>query len=232
MFYLFIVSNIMNTPIFVVYHIYPHFHWKEHVQDKFNRINKYELSKKIFQMYCVVVKPTSEDIEWLQKECIKNNLDKKIKIFQTKENNFEHESIKLVKEIGDNNDGFTLYFHTKGCSKKVNDFRKNWDETMTFTVINNWEQCFEKLKFYNCVGPYFRKTPGLKQFHFSGNFWWAKNNYIKTLSKIEEPNKNRYYYEFWIGEKKHLKEINAFCPITFLSNYKLGDIDDHKRINF
>lgn len=222
----------MNTPIFIVYHIYPHFHWKEHVKNKFSRITKYKLFEKVLEMYCVVVKPKNEDIEWLQKECIKNNLDKKIKILQTEKNNFEHESIKLVKEIGDNNDGFTLYFHTKGCGRIINDFKKNWDEAMTCAVINNWDKCLEKLKFYNCVGLYFRKTPELKQFHFSGNFWWARNNYIKTLPKIENPNKNRFYYEFWIGEKKSLEEMNAFCPLLFLNNNKLGDNNACKKINF
>lgn len=222
----------MNTPIFIVYHIYPHFHWKEHVQDKFSRINKYQLSKEIFEMYCVVVSPKNEDIEWLQKECIKNNLNNKIKIIQTQKNNFEHESIKLVKEIGDNNNGFTLYFHTKGCGKEIKDHRENWDSQMAYTVINNWRICLKKLKFYNCVGLYIREQAHTKKIHFSGNFWWAKNDYIKTLSKIENVNKDRFYYEFWIAENKSLINMNPFCPLGFLDKEQFLNNKTYKNIDF
>jgi hypothetical protein len=221
----------MNTPIFIVYHIYPHNSWKEHVQDKFNKINKYKLFEKILEMHCVIVKPKNEDIEWLQKECLKNNLNKKIKILKTEENNFEHESIKLVKEIGDNNDGFILYFHTKGSSKEKLGTRKEWDTTMSYTVIEKWENCLKVLETHNCVGSYLRGVNFKKTLHFSGNFWWARCDYIKKLPIIEKPNLDRYYYEFWIGLINNTEEMKPFCPHEYSQKERYKNVETTKFID-
>ena len=50
---------------------------------------------------------------------------------------------------------------------------------MEYYLIKNFKFCLEKLNDYDIVGVgYMTKIIGP---HFSGNFWWSKGSYYKTL---------------------------------------------------
>lgn len=220
--------------LFAVYHIYPHLYWKKHVENKLNRIKKYNLFLNNLKLYCVIIQPKKEDLEWLNETCKKYNED--IKILQVNENYVEHESIKLVKKIGDENDGFTLYFHTKGCANNAS-LKKSvlsWDELMSYITIDRWNDCIKKLENYNCIGANF--IMGAMPKHFSGNFWWARNDYIKKLQRVDHPNTWRFHYEFWIGYVNSLEDMNPFCPYRspFSFDNYANEVQEHwyKDINF
>lgn len=188
-----------------VYHIYPKTYWQEHVCNKFLRMQESGLFEAGVKLYITIIQPTSEDMNWLKESC--NEFSDDIKIFPSEENFVEYEAIKLVKELGDSIDGYTMYFHTKGCSRNAHRDQRiiDWDEMMSYFIIDNWKKCVEKLNQYTCVGCNFSGT-GAR--HFSGNFWWANNNYIKQLPEpIKDP--FRWAYEFWIGNSQYL---NPFCP--------------------
>lgn len=134
-----------------------------------------------------------------------------------------------------------LYLHSKGAFRN-NKNVQDWTEYLTYFNIERWKCIIEYLKKYDVVGVNLRKnSPLMNQqllkvgipskelglCHFSGNFWWAKSDYIKKLPKpdslfngdysnIRKMRKvYRYMAEAWIGIGKHeenLKEVfNSNC---------------------
>jgi hypothetical protein len=99
------------------------------------------------------------------------------------------------------------YIHSKGVtslSKQVN----RWRKVLEYGVIERWRDNIDALNAkYDVSGICW----DLFGNHFSGNFWWAKSSYIKTLPKpvIEKWSKqiipinshwsSRFRYEGWIG---------------------------------
>ena len=91
---------------------------------------------------------------------------------------------KIPKYITDE-DRF-LYLHTKGVSEKhANTQNIYWWRTwMEYNLIQRFNYCLEMLNTYDIVGVgYTTKMIGP---HFSGNFWWSKGSYFKTLAKNED----------------------------------------------
>ena len=91
---------------------------------------------------------------------------------------------KDKQKFGDSD--YILYIHTKGASR-IND-----DEFYNYKCIEDWRhymnyfniekvksvfKIFEKTE-YNTSGCHFMPNRP----HYSGNFWWAKSTYIKTIN--------------------------------------------------
>jgi hypothetical protein len=113
-------------------------------------------------------------------------------------------------------ESYVLYLHHKGASKVGNKKEGNiadWRNLMLYFTVSNWKECISKLEEgYDTVGVNWNSqnvTP-----HYSGNFWWARSSYIKTLPTIIRPKDNNYCHqfnfknvhyrleaEFWIGIK-------------------------------
>lgn len=75
-----------------------------------------------------------------------------------------------------------FYLHTKGISHFGNKNEQpviDWINLMLYWNIEHWKLAVEKLKIYDTYGCNYCGT-GKK--HYSGNFWWSKNNYIRKLS--------------------------------------------------
>ena len=65
------------------------------------------------------------------------------------------------------------------------------------------------------------------------NYFWVNSEYVKNFCKSPEINKNRFVWEFWIGNKNCSKDkVNTFSPIKIdppITNedYRLT----HKQVN-
>jgi hypothetical protein len=91
-----------------------------------------------------------------------------------------------------------LYLHTKGVSHTHPVMKRNidaWVRYLDLYVINKWKECIDGLKNNDVAGGcYIPDTP-----HFSGNFWWANSDYLKTLPKLSKFNIDKLNRgEFWI----------------------------------
>ena len=91
-----------------------------------------------------------------------------------------------------------LYLHSKGVTRSGNQAVIHWRQLMTFFLIRLWEYCTRFLCDWNveAVGTLFLDLP---RPHFSGNFWWTTDHYLRLLpSKIgpsyDDP-------EMWIAKK-------------------------------
>jgi predicted O-methyltransferase YrrM len=123
----------------------------------------------------------------------------KIKVINLSKN-FPNEGLTtnyLRKFAIENPNGNTLYLHSKGITKRPEEIENvnAWVDYMEYFLIEKWGNCIEILKNKNTVGTEM-KTPPVAKYHYCGNFWWAKNNY---LSKLPECDITDYYApENWV----------------------------------
>lgn len=75
-----------------------------------------------------------------------------------------------------------LYLHSKGVNG--NPFAKSWRDYMEYFCIEKWKDCVAGLGTeYDTCGVNLRHPvhETTENAHYSGNFWWATSDYIKTL---------------------------------------------------
>jgi hypothetical protein len=96
-----------------------------------------------------------------------------------------------TEKFGDSD--YILYIHTKGASKQKDNRYENiisWRHLMNYfniEKVKNVFKLFEKTEF-NTYGVI------LKGHFYSGNFWWAKGSYLKTIN-LENIKLNRFAAE-------------------------------------
>ena len=106
---------------------------------------------------------------------------------------FEVPTINKLRSFSISNKGFNiLYLHTKGITRTEIEI-DDWIDMMLYFLIN--ENAINQLKNKITVGCNYIND-GFPP-HWSGNFWWAKSNYLATLpecgSKYQDP-------EFWLHQ--------------------------------
>ena len=108
---------------------------------------------------------------------------------------YETISVNKLHEDALSEDFYALYIHSKGV--RYNGTRPNvidWVNFLTYFNIYKHKECIELLKnTCECVGVNLVAVPTV---HYSGNFWWSKSSYIKTLKPCYYDNYNAP--EFWI----------------------------------
>jgi GR25 family glycosyltransferase involved in LPS biosynthesis/SAM-dependent methyltransferase len=126
---------------------------------------------------------------------------------------FENPTINFMKKFSEKNDNSNiLYIHTKGVRFDPNDSKENdWIDYMLYFLLEQNKLCISILNngydtvgcnynmdidktVYRCIGDDPHKNPP----HYSGNFWWANTNYIKTLPLLSIENPDRMAPEFWV----------------------------------
>jgi hypothetical protein len=139
--------------------------------------------------------------------------------------NGEFYSLTQLKEFADTVKENTriLYCHLRGVTSPNNEHIDTWRKYLTHWNIDKFSESLELLKEYDAVGvDLITKDRWPFADHFSGNFWWANSDYIKTLPSIQEisdPNSEqkatlRHNGEFWIGmregklKSKHDSEVD------------------------
>jgi len=118
---------------------------------------------------------------------------------------------KDAQKFGDSD--YILYIHTKGASKQ-NDYRYqniiSWRHLMNYfniQKVKNVFKLFEKTDF-NTYGVLFKEN------FYSGNFWWAKGSYLKTIN-LENKKLNRFAAELqYIQNGENWKPYSAYNTET------------------
>ena len=108
--------------------------------------------------------------------------------FSTETTLYENKTLNVLHTFCQLNPNIdVLYLHTKVISYKENTIVKNWVNLMLCFLL-------KKNTFDTDVnGCNYQELP---KKHFSGNFWWAKSNYISTLNKITTTDKLNA--KFWL----------------------------------
>ena len=127
-------------------------------------------------------------------------------------NEYEFATHQLIEdEINNINENIkVLYFSGLGVTGNT-EFKKSWRAYLTYFVITRFEECLKSLDDgYDVCGVDWRTNPLP---HYSGTFWWANSNYLKTLPKVQTLNKPdsprvlqlRHNAEMYIGMNPNVK---------------------------
>ncbi len=113
---------------------------------------------------------------------------------------YEFPTLKLIKNFSQNVDAKILYLHSKGVSKfgqVEKPYVEDWRNYLEYFVIERYQNCLEALETVSVCGANWALAPLP---HFSGNFWWARSDYIRTLP---EPvwREQRIAAELWLGTR-------------------------------
>lgn len=124
----------------------------------------------------------------------------------------------------ENPETYILYLHTKGVGKDINPAIEDWVAYMTYFLIEKWSVCVNQLDSNKSVGVDLRPEFHL---HYSGNFWWARADYLCRLpdpyefcdlSKYPNAiNSKRHAAEFWLCSDGtpvgHVNLWSSFIPV-------------------
>jgi len=178
-------------------HVYYHIYAIDGVESIINE--QLNLIKKHFDFpYILNVGISIAD----ENKSISNILDilDKSKIRDIRAKGHEFTTLELIEKDKENfgDSDYILYIHTKGASKQLD---KQYDNIISWRHLMNYfniEKCTNVFKIlektsYNTCGVLLTKTGNFK-LHYSGNFWWMKSNYLKTIN-IEGVKRNRFNAE-------------------------------------
>lgn len=117
--------------------------------------------------------------------------------------------------------------HTKGVTYDHPILNKNvkaWVRYLDLYTIGHWKECIDALNTYDTAGTMYSPTP-MK--HYSGNFWWANSNYIKTLPTLDKENiKPLERGEFWICSQSDKNKLIGYKPdVDLYLNYYCRESD-------
>lgn len=109
-----------------------------------------------------------------------------------------------------NDDDVVFYFHSKGITSYISNvgpglikehrIRHYWRNTLNHYMMTRWRDCVKALETHDVVGLQCIEEPYK---HLSGNFWWARASYIKTLPHPIDPDWN----DRFIGMQNNSKTL-------------------------
>jgi hypothetical protein len=182
-----------SNKIGIFYHIYQVNNWKEIYKE---------------QMSLIINSGLYDKTEFINigingNMILQNNDNKIICNINPNPEKEESDTLKRLKDFAEKNDDYKiLYIHTKGVtinSDPVNDWRKY----MNYYNIERWKYMLTLLDNYDTVGCNYKEESNYGPYpHFSGNFWWARSEYIKKLDNKFLDSNFRFDREFWIGTGK------------------------------
>jgi|APSaa5957512622_1039677.scaffolds.fasta_scaffold02643_8 hypothetical protein len=209
----------MNKPILIFYHTYLVGNFKLLIHEQLLKIFTSGLYDNTDMIHMGITSTDMDNTNWLL------NLIKpysKIKPIVFDENFAEKSTLRYMVDTITNEDCYLYYYMTKNVATNAgsasgndNQIIKNelWRISMEYNTINRWEECVSYLaNGYDAVGCNLRDNTFVGFYpHFSGNFWWASSEHIKTLDHnyLHDTNllgpQNALLAEFWIGSNHDAK---------------------------
>lgn len=209
-------------------HTYCRKDYRHIVLDKIRKIKLSGLWDNMEKFFIPVSGMREQDKEFFEDLKLLSN---KIKIFEHVNPVFNNEPdtlnyIKNRAEKFENNKSI-LYMHTKGVTYDhpvINKNVKAWVRYLDLYTIGHWRECIDALSNHDTAGGLFSPTP-MK--HYSGNFWWANSDYIKTLPTLDKENiKPLERGEFWVCSQSDKNKLIGYVPgIDLYKNYYCKESD-------
>jgi hypothetical protein len=209
----------------IYYHIYAIDGVESIINEQISLIEKYFDFPYILNVGISIANENQSTYNIIEKFYKFNKPNYKIREVRAGGNEFTTiELIEKDKETFGESD-YILYIHTKGASKQ-NDI--SYDNIISWRHLMNYyniEKCKDVFKLFentnfNSYGVLLSHLPNCK--FYSGNFWWAKSNYIKTI------NLDSVYRDRFNAELNYIQCGNDWNPYSPYN--KQGE--NHYRINF
>jgi len=176
----------MNT---VVYHLFCKNDGLDRFYKTYNKIKNSNLLRAINSLHVNCVGLYKK--EWSDKiSCLT-----KVRVHQNEYDKSEVTTVNLAKDLASkNSSGNTLYLHSKGATNKWSKGSLSqkkecidaWVDFMEYHLIESYQLCLNLLKEYDTCGCNKANTNGQpfgvsNTWHYSGNFWWARNQYLNSI---------------------------------------------------
>ena len=147
----------------------------------------------------------------------------------------ERYTIKKLYDDCQNNDQYSLYFHTKNIMSIINNLqpglaskyrnRYNWRLFLNKT-ISEWKDCVTAL---DTAGVNYMTDPSE---HYSGAFYWTKSEHVR---KLPDPTDNKWWEELKARKNHHwLNQINDrfaaelwVCSLPETKAFNLAENEGH-----
>jgi hypothetical protein len=185
-----------QTPfVFGFMHIAMHGNWKAIVNEQFVKLSSSGLYERTKRLFVTLLGASPEDF------CF---CTPKVQIIHTSSDFHEYElpTLKFLHSFVQNHDGLVFYIHSKGVFSDSPQTR-DWRHLMEHVVIERFRECMAYLKSHDVCGANWLERPWP---HFSGNFWWARASYVRTLTPPDTlpivpvlDHGQRHTCERWIG---------------------------------
>lgn len=195
----------MITPIFGYWHILLVNHYYDIVSEQLQVMLDSELYSRCENIYVGML----GDNEGMKKIIELFSPYPKIIVseYSTNKENFEFQTLQILKEHADKSkeNYYLFYIHTKSVSfsEESNPVAfhggKHWRKHMDEWTLSKWEQNVAALDSgYETCGTQLRPRREWRE-HYSGNYFWARSEYVKLLKPVYSLNiKDRYESEFYI----------------------------------
>ena len=185
------ISGYEDTSIDIWLHACNKNHGLYILQEQLNRIKNTLLYTRLRKIHVCIVGPDYGFPEFIQGDKIMvHHISKECGVS-------EYASIKYLLRNYLDEKSYVLYLHTKGIKHDKNDKKiRDWREMMEYFLIDKWEECIELLKEYDGVGCDLQEQKNINNIaptHFSGNFWWAKGEYL--LKNKDRLGQQKYKYD-------------------------------------
>jgi hypothetical protein len=207
--------------VHIYYHIYAIDGVETIIDEQLNLIKKHFNFRYILNIG-IVIAEENKSISNILSRIDKSN----IRDIQSKGNEFVTLNLIEKDKINFSESDYILYLHTKGASKQ-NDIQYqniiSWRHLMNYFNVEKFENIFKLFQQteYNTYGVLYSILGKWKL--YSGNFWWAKAKYLKSIN-IEKIKKNRFDAE--TNYIQHGKDWKPYSPLNrqgenhYLINFK------------
>ena len=184
----------------IFFHVYLKNDFSHILLDKFKKFKASGLYEKANKIYLTLFGDIEQHQEFLTDL---KDLYSKIEyvLITNKEFHNEADTFNFMLKKAESYEKNTpmLYVHTKGVSHTHPILKKNinaWVRYLDLYTINKWEECLAGLEDNDAAGGLYEASIPK---HFSGNFFWANSEYIKSLPRLNKSNIDNYNRgEFWI----------------------------------
>lgn len=184
--------------VHIYYHIYAVEGVESIINEQLNLIEKYFDFPYKLNVGISIANENISSRKIVEKFYLFNKPNYKIRDIRCKGNEFV--TLDLIEEDRDKfgDSDYIFYFHTKGASKQKEAVYKNiqsWRNLMHYFNIEKVKsvfKIFEKSDF-NTYGCLYSELANWKL--YSGNFWWMKGSYAKTIKLDNVKRNNRFYAE-------------------------------------
>jgi hypothetical protein len=184
----------------IFFHVYLKNDFSHILLSKFKKFKASGLYEKTNKIYLILFGDIEQHQEFLTDL---KDLYRKIEyvLISNKEFNNEADTFNFMLKKAESYEKNTpmLYVHTKGASHTHPILKKNinaWVRYLDLYTITKWEECLTGLENNDAAGGLYEASIPK---HFSGNFFWANSEYIKSLPRLNKSNIDSYNRgEFWI----------------------------------
>ena len=152
------------------------------IQRQFEKIKKSELIDRVRVVNIVFVGNVPFPCEDIRQH-------PKVRILATIGRGYEGVTSYCIKRTCDTqkHESLIVYLHNRGMSHPSDSPSEDWTLMMEYFVIERWKQCLQILtNKYTCGCELWAHTDRMNPsdfiYHYSGNFWWSRSEYIKKIN--------------------------------------------------